>query len=197
LEQFLRTRKLGHNSAIYSEITCVLVAEERAARDNRPVQTLRPDGDDTLFTFVDRPKASLRIVTLAVWAVASFLLYKALIERPPQPWVLRLALAFFVLCCCLVLREFMLRPVRVTTVCPLRRQVVIRETAPWHKRQRATTIPPGARFEIFQCDSDDVAYFGVRIRSQDKSWLTVAEFLSKENAEDLADEANDRLRRVY
>jgi hypothetical protein len=162
----------------------------QTARDNGAMQTVGPGGDEAPFTFVDRPKASLRVVTVAVWLVSCFLLYKAVVEPPPEPWILWALLAFFALCGYGVIREFMLRPMRVTTV--LRRRVVLEETAPWRKSRLVASIPPGAYFEIFSCDSDsDMS--GVRIQSKDNGWLTIAEFVSKEDAELLARDANARL----
>jgi hypothetical protein len=87
----------------------------------------------------------------------------------------------------------MLRPTRVTTIRPLQRQVVVQETAPWRKNELVASIPPGARFEIFQCDGDNSLAHGVRIKSTDKGWLTVAEYVSKEDAEAIASAANSRL----
>jgi hypothetical protein len=96
-----------------------------------------------MLTFVNRPKSTLRVVTLAVWGVAGFLLYKAVMEPSSEPWVLRAIVGFFVLCCYLVIREFKLRPTRITTVCPLRRQIQVQETAPWRKRRVVASVPLG------------------------------------------------------
>jgi hypothetical protein len=172
----------------------------------RIVPSLQPDVDDSISTFVDRPKRALRVVTMAIWGVACFLLYEAVVTKPDELWVLprdgrifRLwvlpgTAGFFAWCCCLVVREFKLRPTRVTTVCRLRREVVVQETAPWRKRRVVASVSPGSRFEIFRCDGSDVMYFGVRIRSQEDSWVTIADYLLKNQAEDLARAANAKLR---
>jgi hypothetical protein len=39
----------------------------------------------------------------------------------------------FALCSILVIREFFYRPVRLTTVCPERRQIVLEESTPLRK----------------------------------------------------------------
>jgi hypothetical protein len=88
----------------------------------------------------------------------------------------------------------MLRPTRVTTIRPLERQVIVQETAQWRKKRLVASISPDVRFEVFQCESDNSLAHGVRIKSQDKGWITVAEYVSTENAERLAREANFRLR---
>jgi hypothetical protein len=102
-------------------------------------------------------------------------------------------LAIFAFCCYSVIHELMLRPTRVTTIRAAQRQVVVEETAPWRKREIVVAIPPGTRFEIFECDSDNSVAHGVRIKSMDKRWFTVAEYVSKENAECLASDANSKL----
>ncbi len=145
------------------------------------------------YTFVDRPKTSLKVVTLLVWTVSRYLIYKAVVQPPPQPWAVPGILLIFALCSYSVLHEFMLRPMRVTTIRPLERQIVVQETARWRKTERVISIPRGDRFEIFQCDSDNAVAHGVRIRSTDRKWLTVAEYLSKDAAEGLARDANSRL----
>ncbi len=164
-----------------------------AAGDNSVMQMAGTGGDGAVLSFVDRPKVSLRAVTLAVWGVGGFLLYKAVVERPPGPWILTAALAFFAVCSYAVIWEFMCRPVRVTTIRASRREVVVQETAPWRRKEIVSSIPPGGRFETFPCDSDNVMYFGVRIRSQGGKWVTIADYLSKGAAEYLAREANGKL----
>jgi hypothetical protein len=71
--------------------------------------------------------------------------------------------------------------------------VVVEETAPWRKREIVVSIPAGTRFEIFECDSDNSVAHGVRIKSIDKGWFTVAEYVSREDAECLASDANSKL----
>jgi hypothetical protein len=43
-----------------------------------------------------------------------------------------------------------------------------------------------ARFEVFRCDSDSTEGYGVRIRAQDNSWLTIAEYVSEKKANTLS-----------
>ena len=152
---------------------------------------------DMPYVMVDRPKTSLRVASLLVWSACGFLFYKSVVDPPPESWALwgRLGmLAIFAMCCYAVIREFMLRPTRVTTISALQqRQVVVQEIAPWRKRDIVASIPPGARFETFPCESDNDAVHGVRIKSVDKGWLTVAEYVPKQTAERLAREANSRL----
>jgi hypothetical protein len=73
-----------------------------AAGDNSVMQIAGSGSDYAPLTFVDRPKASLRVVTLAVWGVGAFLLYKAIIERPHEHWVLPPRSCIF---CCVQLRR--------------------------------------------------------------------------------------------
>ena len=144
-------------------------------------------------TFVDRPKTILRVVSLLVWAVSAFLVYKVFVEPPLQTRVVWGVLAIFALCCYSVINEFMLRPTRITTIRPLERRVVVQETARWRKKEVVVAIPPGTRFEVFPCDSDNTVAYGVRIKPAGKGWLTVAEYISKESAERVAREANSKL----
>lgn len=157
------------------------------------MRTRRSRSDEPTFTFVDPPKTGLRVASLIVWCGSAFLLYKAGVGAPSEGRVLWGALGIFAVCCYSVVHEFMLRPMRVTTIFPSRRQVVVEETAPWRKRQKVTAIHPGARFEVFRCDSDNAEGYGVRIRSQHNGWLTIAEYVSEENAERLARDANSRV----
>jgi hypothetical protein len=69
---------------------------------------------------------------------------------------------------------------------------MVQETARWRKKELVASIPPGARFEVVQGDRDTNLY-EVRIKSTDKGWVTVAEYVSKENAERIACDANSRL----
>jgi hypothetical protein len=150
-------------------------------------------GEDT-FTIVDRPKLSLRLVSLAVWSVSAFLFYKAMVEPPRSHAVLWGVFGIFALCSILLLREFFFRPVRVTMICPERREIVLEESAPLRKRRVVTAIPAGDDFQIFRCDSDNDIAYGVRIRSKDKGWLTIAEYVPKQKAEEMARHANAKLR---
>src|SRR5258708_25344406 len=109
------------------------------------VQIFEPEAGNKPYTFVDRPKISLRIVSLLVWGVSGFLLYKAVVEPPAELWARWGILAIFALCCYSVIHEFMLRPARVTTIRAAQRQVVIQETAPWRKREIVASLPPGTR----------------------------------------------------
>jgi hypothetical protein len=151
--------------------------------------------DDAPYTFVDSPKTSLRVVSLLVWSVCAFLLYKAVVDPPSESLVMWGVCVLFAACCYSVIHEFMLRPMRVTTVLPMQRQIVVQETAPWRKREVVASIPPGARFDVFQCDSDNNCAYGVRIKLADKRSVTIAEYVSKEKAERLAGDANSRLLR--
>jgi hypothetical protein len=75
---------------------------------------------------------------------------------------------------------------------PLQRQLVVQETARWRKKELVASIPRSARFEMVRCDSD-MNLYEVRIKSTDKGWVMVAEYVSKENAERMARDANSRL----
>jgi hypothetical protein len=55
-------------------------------------------------------------------------------------------------------------------------------------------LPKGATFEILQRDWENIASFQVRIKSNEYGWLTIAEYLSKKEAEHIVKEANTRLR---
>lgn len=142
---------------------------------------------------VDKPKTSVRVVTVAVWAVSAFLLYKAVVEPPAQSVFWWAVVGMFTLCTVLAIRELLFRPVRVTTIRPRSREVVLEEAAPLRKRRSIDSIPFGAKFEIALCDSDNTLAYEVRIRTANNRWLTVADFLSREKAEDMADRANDEL----
>jgi hypothetical protein len=145
------------------------------------------------YTFVDRPKTSLRVLALLGCAVTGFLTYKAVVEPPPVSWAVWAAFGMFAVCCYSAIHEFMLRPTRVTTIHPLERQVVVQETARWRRKELVASIPPGACFEIFPCDNDNSDAYGVRVKSTEGGWLTAAEYVSKDTAEYLTREANYRL----
>ena len=143
------------------------------------------------FRYVDKPKTNMRIVTLLVWGVSCFLGFKAITEPPSDGWVLPLVLGFFVLCSSLLVREFMLRPTRTTFYDPAQRKLVIQGAARWRKKERVASISPSERFQVFHCDSDpSVLVYGVRIRSTDNDWLTIADYLPRERADELARQAN-------
>jgi hypothetical protein len=152
----------------------------------------QPTGGD-LPSLMDRPKTSVRVVTVAVWAVSAFLLYKAVVEPPAQSVVGWIVVGMFLLYTVLTIREFLLRPVRVTTIRPRSREVVLEEAAPLRKRRSVKSLPFGSKFEISLCDSDNTLAYEVRIRTADNRWLTVADFLSKHEAEDMANRANAEL----
>jgi hypothetical protein len=144
-------------------------------------------------SLVDRPKTSVRVVTVGVWTVSAFLLYKAMVESPVQSVFWWTVVGMFILCTVLTLREFLFRPVRVTTIRPTSREVVLEEAAPLRKRRSVKSLPLGSKFEISLCDSDNTLAYEVRIRTADNKWLTVADFLSKLEAEEMADRANAEL----
>jgi hypothetical protein len=62
------------------------------------MQKFGPEIENTAYTFVDRPKASLRVASLLVWSVSGFLLYKAVVEPPAETWALWGGLAIFAVC---------------------------------------------------------------------------------------------------
>jgi hypothetical protein len=157
------------------------------------VDAFGPEIEKTPYTFTDERKINLRVVSVLVWSVSAFLLYKGVVETPIDVRVWWITIAIFVLCSGSVVYEFMYRPRRVTTIRLQERQVVIQETAPWRSKSLVASIPPGMHFEVFQCDSDNTVAHGVRIRSSEKRWITVAEYVSREKAELLAREANLRL----
>jgi hypothetical protein len=99
----------------------------------------------------------------------------------------------FILCTVLTVRELSFRPVRVTTIRSRSREVVLEEAAPLRKRRSVKSLPFGAKFEISLGDSDNSLAYEVRIRTADNKWLTIAEYLSKEEAEIIADRANAEL----
>ena len=142
-------------------------------------------------SFVHSPRASLRIASALVWSVAAFLLYKALDPSAP-PWALWGTSAIFALTCYSVLNEFMLRPTRVTTIRPEEREILIQETARWHNKEFVVPITPGARFEVAFCDRDSDLY-EVRIKAAGRNPVVVAEYVSKQEAERIARDANSRL----
>jgi hypothetical protein len=144
-------------------------------------------------SLVDRPKTSVRVVTVGVWMVSAFLLYKAMVEPPAQRVVWWLVVGMFILCTVLTIREFLFRPVRVTTIRPRSRELVLEEAAPLRKRRSVKSLPFGSKFEIALCDSDNTLAYEVRIRTADNKWLTVADFLSKHEAEEMAESANAQL----
>ena len=156
------------------------------------VQMFGPQTEDTPYSFVDRPRTSFRVVSVLVWTASAFLLYKAVMEPPTESWAFWGALAIFAVCCYSVINEFMLRPTRVTTIRPVERQLVVQETALWRKKELIASIPRGACFEIALRDGD-MNLYEVRIKSTNKGWVTVAEYVSKEDAARIARDANSRL----
>lgn len=147
--------------------------------------------DSGTFTYVDKPKAHMRITTLLVWGASCVLLYKAFTVPPDNPWIFWLVVGFFGLCSSLLVREFMLSPTRTTSYDLAQRKLVIQETSPWRKKERIASISRGERFQVFHCDSDpSVLVYGVRIRSIDNEWITIADYLPKDRADDLARQAN-------
>ena len=151
--------------------------------------TSRPVGAG-LPSFVDRPKTNIRVVTVGVWAVSTFLVYKAIVEPPAQRVIWWIAVGMFILCTVLTIREFLFRPVRVTTIRARDREIVLEEHALLRKRRWVSSVPLGSKFEISLCDSDNALAYEVRIRTADNKWLTIAEYLSKHEAEEMADRAN-------
>jgi hypothetical protein len=95
--------------------------------------------DDEVFTIVDRPKLSLRLVSLAVWSVSVFLFCKALVERTPSHAVLWGVLGMFALCSILLLRGFFFRPVRVRTIYRNARKV-LEQSASWRTIKLPVTL---------------------------------------------------------
>jgi hypothetical protein len=176
----------GLASAIYPAER--IIPDKFFAMETSP-STFNPDGGG-LPSFVDRPKTSVRIVTVAVGTVSAFLLYQAVVEPPAQRIIWWVVFGTFILCTLLAIREFLFRPVRVTTIKPTRREVVLDESAPLRRRRSITSLPHGSRFEITLCDSDNRLAYEVRIRAADNKWITIADFLSKEEAEVMADRAN-------
>jgi hypothetical protein len=117
-------------------------------------------------SLVDRPKTSVRVVTVGVWTGSAFLLYKAMVE-PAQRVFWWTVVGMFMLCTVLTIREFLFRPVRVTTIRPTSREVVLEEAAPLRKRRSVKSLPFGSKFEISLCDSDNTLAYEVRIRTAD------------------------------
>jgi hypothetical protein len=63
--------------------------------------------------------------------------------------------------------------------------MVLEESAPLRKRRVVTAIPAGNDFQIFRCESDNDFTYGVRIQSKDRCWLTIAEYVPKQKAEEM------------
>jgi hypothetical protein len=147
----------------------------------------------TPFKFVDRPKVSLKVVSLLFAAVAGFMFWKAVGAGTPT-WALWGAAGFLALGGLLSVREFLYRPVRVTTIDPVKSELVVEETAPLRRRRIVAEIPTGARFETYECDSDNTPVFGVRVKAVHGRWVVVGDYLSRQKAEALAAEANRALR---
>ena len=145
------------------------------------------------FTFVDRPKLYPKVVTLLIWGVAAYLAYKGL-DEPLLSWPRILTGTFFLLCCVLLIREFLFRPTRTTTLNAAKRELVIEETSLCRHRQMVATLSVADRFEIHQIDSDNTASFEVRLKSIEHGWLVIAEYLPRMAAERLADEVNCAIR---
>lgn len=151
---------------------------------------------DGVYTVVDRRRPAVKAMTALVWFGASYMLYRVKLQPPAdQPFAVPGTIVFFAVCSFLLVYELMLHPIRVTTIRPLQREVVIRETARWRKRERVMPIGPGIYFEMHRWDSEASSSYGVRFRSPNKKWLTIAEHLSKDEAERIAREANARLGR--
>ena len=149
--------------------------------------------EDTSHSLTHSPRRSLRLTSVLVWSVAAFLLYKAVRDPAAPSWASWGAFAMFALCCYSVINEFMLRPTRTTTIQPRERQLLVQEIAAWRKKEKIISIAPGAVFEIAFCDRDANLY-EVRIKSAGKRWVLVADYVSKEDAERIARDANSKLR---
>ena len=147
--------------------------------------------EENLYRLAERPKSYLRVLSLLVWSASVLLLYMLIIHPSAQSWPVWAAFAMFVLFS--VIGEFLLRPARIPSARPLRRQVVVQQMARWRNNEMGVSLPPGTRFEIFVCHGGHGGGYGVRIKSADQRWITVAEYVSKEAAERLAGEANSRL----
>jgi len=170
---------------------CQRLASAEAARDYI-VNLSGSQIEHSPYSLVHAPRSSLRIAALLVWSVSAFLLFKAVVEPTAPSWAFWGALAIFAVCCCSVINEFMLRPTRTTTIRPVERQLFVQETAAWRKKELVVSISPGARFEIVFCDRD-MNLYEVRIKSANKGWITVAEYVSKQDAERIARDANSKL----
>jgi hypothetical protein len=145
------------------------------------------------FILVDRPKGAMKVVSVLVWMVASFLMYKVFAEPPESRWVVFGVVTIFCACSYAVLREFLLRPTRRTAIHARERRIVIQETAWRLNREVVGSIGPDTRFEIFECDTDNNVAYGVRVKSAREGWITVADFVKKSHAERLARDANRAL----
>jgi len=141
---------------------------------------------------VDRPKMHLKLGSLLVLGGTGFLLYKSIMVPSLSGWQEAGPCAIFALSCYAVVREFRLRPTRRTTIDADRHQVIVRESAAWRERELAGTVASGDRFEVYTCDHETGSR-GVRIKTAERKWLVIAEYLRKEDAEWLMRKANVKL----
>jgi len=145
-------------------------------------------------TFVDRPRVSHRIVTLAIFGVSVFALSKVIANPPSEPWGIWAASGICLLCVAALANQFLFRPVRVTTIDPKKGLIVIEEKAPLRERCLAVPITFRTHFDVSQDDGENNLSFRVRLRSEEHRPLPVMEFLSKTHAEEIARQANAGLR---
>lgn len=131
-------------------------------------------------------------VSLVFTGVAGFMFWKAVGAVAPS-WALWGSAGFLALGCLLSAHEFLYRPMRVTTIDPERPELVVEETAPLRRRRIVAQIPTGARFETYECDSDNTLLFGVRVKAEHGRWVVVGDYLSKRKAEALVAKANHAL----
>ena len=139
--------------------------------------------------FVDRPRAGRKIATVILLGVAACLLSWVLAHPPLQPrgnWV---AGGIFLFGLVAMAREFLFRPLRVTTIHPDRLVIVIEETSPLRERRIVAAITTTTRFEISSRDGDNLSY-EVRLLTKEHGWLRVMAYVSTNEAEDIARRAN-------
>jgi hypothetical protein len=144
--------------------------------------------------FVDKPKVSQKVGSLLFTAVTGFMFSMAVVSGPSAGVFFWGPTGLFALGCLLTTREFLYRPVRITTIDPAKSELVVEETAPLRRRRIVAQIPRGACFETYACDADGTPYFGVRVKAEHGGWIVVGDYLLRHKAEALAVEATHALR---
>jgi len=143
--------------------------------------------------FVDRPKLGNRIATLLVFAASVYMLSRVMVMPLAQPWAKWGVGVLFLFCFSALVREFLFRPVRVTTIDGKRRLVTIEETAPLREKRLMVPITSDLRFVASQSDSENRVSYEVRYRTKEYGMLRLVEYVSKEEAESVARRANAAL----
>jgi hypothetical protein len=110
-----------------------------------------------------------------------------------QPWARWGVCAMFAICFAALVREFLFRPVKVTTIDVRSRLVTIEETAPLREKRRMVPITSDLRFVASGSGSENRVSYEVRYRTKEYGMLRLVEYVSKEEAESIARRANAAL----